>query len=177
MKSLLLSNKEYNLINKLRNSLNYNSLNRQTKILNNYNNILSSFNKRVRKSLNENGKIYEVLYEDIGDGRGLVEIDRKELGRNNNINYRFSQMSTHSSNLGTKSYSKIINTENIKGKKYEVVYENNGSGYIEISRKLLDNSNNISTLKLNKSKRTKKPKRNVKKSKRTKNKSKRTKKN
>lgn len=122
-------------------------------------NIEKSYLKKIRKTVNENGKIYEILLEDIGDGKGLVEKERKELGKANNINYRFSEMMNNSSMLGKKSYSKMVKTETKKGKKYKVTYEDkgDGKGMIETSREPLNiNSLNKSIKRGKKGKKGKK---------------------
>lgn len=159
MKNLKVNNNEYNLIKKLRN-INKNGISKnkfnllnefekqKKKFINpihQYNKIVSNYNRNIRKTINENGKVYEVFYEDIGDGRGLIEKEKKLLGNINNINYRFSQMSNQSNSYGSQSYSKIVKTEIIKGKKYEVTYENigDGNGMVATSRKLVNNVNNI----------------------------------
>lgn len=105
--------------------------------------IESSFHRKVRKTITENGKLYEITLEDVGDGRGLVETERKELGKANNINYRFSEMYNQSGVYGGQSYSKMIKTETKNGKGYEVTYEDkgDGNGMMEINRKLISNSN------------------------------------
>jgi hypothetical protein len=108
-----------------------------------HNAVESSYHKKIKKTVTENGIVYEVTLEDIGDGNGLIEKKRKKLGKTNNINYRFSEMYNDSGIVGSKSYSKMVKTETKKGKKYEVTYEDvgEGNGMIEISRKLISNSN------------------------------------
>ena len=105
--------------------------------------IESSFHRKIRKTITENGKVYEITLEDVGDGNGLVETERKELGKANNINYRFSEMSNESGIYGSQSYSKMIKTETKDGKRYEVTYEDkgDGNGMVEINRKVIGNSN------------------------------------
>jgi hypothetical protein len=104
----------------------------------------SHFLKRIRKTIIENGILYEILLEDVGDGKGLVEKERKELGKANNINYRFTEMSNELGSSETHSYSKMIKTKIINGKQYEITYENkgDGKGIVEIDRKLIGNVNN-----------------------------------
>jgi hypothetical protein len=111
--------------------------------LNYQNEIESSYHKKIRKTITENGKLYEITLEDVGDGKGLVETKRKELGNANNINYRFSEMSNQSGVYGSQSYSKMIKTETKDGKRYEVTYEDkgDGNGMVEINRKMIGNSN------------------------------------
>lgn len=170
MKSLELSNDEYELIMKLRESRNkamsksrYDNfepdlkreLERQERNMKKiaslkfyttpqeaYHNVIESrYHRKIRKTVTENGKVYEVTLEDIGDGNGLVEKERKELGKANNINYRFSEMSNNSGSFGSQTYSKMIKTETNKGKKYEVTYEDKGDGMVEINRELISNAN------------------------------------
>ena len=119
-----------------------------------HNAVESSYHRKIRKTITENGKIYEVTLEDIGDGKGLVEKERKELGKANNINYRFSEMSNNSGSFGSQSYSKMIKTETNKGRKYEVTYEDigDGNGMIEINRKFISNTSSNKKRKTNKSK-------------------------
>jgi hypothetical protein len=107
-----------------------------------YDAVESSYLKRIRKTITEDGKIYEVLLEDVGDGKGLVEKERKEIGKANNINYRFSKMTNESGSSGSYSYSKLVKTEVENGKKYLVTYENknDGKGLVEVSRKRISNS-------------------------------------
>lgn len=107
-----------------------------------YDAVESSYLKRIRKTITEDGKIYEVLLEDVGDGKGLVEKERKEIGKANNINYRFSKMTNESGTSGSYSYSKLVKTEVKNGKKYLVTYENknDGKGLVEVSRKRIDNT-------------------------------------
>ena len=96
--------------------------------LNYQNAIESSYHRKIRKTITEDGKLYEITLEDVGDGKGLVETERKELGKENNINYRFSEMSNISGIYGSQSYSKMIKTETKDGKRYEVTYEDKGDG-------------------------------------------------
>ena len=176
MKSLELSNDEYELIMKLRESRNkamsksrydnfepslQRELERQERNMKKiaslkfetnpqeayHNAVESSYHRKIRKTVTENGKVYEVTLEDIGDGNGLVEKERKELGKANNINYRFSEMSNNSGSFGSQTYSKMIKTETNKGKKYEVTYEDKGDGMVEINRELISNANSKKTNK------------------------------
>lgn len=119
-----------------------------------YDAVESSYLKRIRKTITEDGKIYEVLLEDVGDGKGLVEKERKEIGKANNINYRFSKMTNESGLSGSYSYSKLVKTEVKNGKKYLVTYENknDGKGLVEVSRKRISNSMKKKKSKKNKSK-------------------------
>ena len=57
-------------------------------------------------------------------------------------------MSNQSDSYGSQSYSKIVKTEIIKGKKYEVIYEDigDGNGMVAISRKLINNVNNVNNV-------------------------------
>ena len=115
-----------------------------------YNTVESSFLNRIRKTITENGKLYEILLEDVGDGNGLVEKERKELGKANNINYRFTEMLNESGSSDSQSYSKMIKTKTINGKKYEITSEDkgDGNGMIEIGRKLIGSVNNKKTRSL-----------------------------
>lgn len=122
-----------------------------------YDAVESSYLKRIRKTITEDGKIYEVLLEDVGDGKGLVEKERKEIGKANNINYRFSKMTNESGSSGSYSYSKLVKTEVKNGKKYLVTYENknDGKGLVEVSRKRISNSMKKNSRKKKKSKKNK----------------------
>ena len=108
--------------------------------------------RKVVKTETKDGKIYEVTYEDIGDGKGLLEKKRKEIGKSNNVDYRFTSMSdssrSNSSNMKSQSYSKIVKTVTEDGKIYKVTYEDigDGKGMKEISKEYLGNVNNKNLL-------------------------------
>jgi hypothetical protein len=106
----------------------------------------SKFYKKIVKTETKNGELYEVKYEDVGDGKGLLEKNRKKIGNTNNINYRFSSMTN--SFDSSKSYSKTIKTLTENGKVYKVIYEDvgDGKGMKEVSREFLGNANNKNIL-------------------------------
>lgn len=104
--------------------------------------------RKVVKTETKDGKIYKVTYIDEGDGKGLLEKERKEIGKSNNVNYRFTLMSNsskyNSSNMKSNSYSKIVKTVTEDGKIYKVTYEDkgDGKGMKKISKEYLGNVNN-----------------------------------
>ena len=106
---------------------------------------------KIVKTVTEDGKIYKVTYEDIGDGKGMKEISKEYLGNVNNKNLLFDQFNTNFAedeffkkfrkrNYGKRNNSKKKrNNRNNRSKKNNR-YRRNGS-YSYQKKTILENKN------------------------------------
>ena len=103
--------------------------------------------RRVEKTETKDGKIYKIILEDNGDGKGLVETDRELLGDVRNMGKIFNKLRKNSRNRNNSrnrsrknkkgiSYKRKESIKKINGKGYRIIYENrnNGKGYVEVKR-------------------------------------------